>query len=305
MLPLSSPRLVTSLRAYRQPPRRHLVSTKASQSSNQAIPLGRYYEHILNKPVHHPKEQPDNPSASPTITEISPPIPASTPTQSNPSNTPKPGRGRKSKEEKPSPGNGKSKLPAAVPPPPSTAAPPAPVTPPPSTAAAKAQVIFGSRLLGPAEQAERLAAMRDRSSLVAGVLVPPRPEEPDNCCMSGCVNCVWDRYRDDMEHWASSTAEAQRRLTVQENGASGTTIIPPLPGAAHARGSDFNQGVASMDDDGGGSATTLDTLPPNTKITKDLWDDELYKNLPVGIREFMKQEKRLKLKHEREGTVGG
>jgi len=60
-----------------------------------------------------------------------------------------------------------------------------------------------------------------------------------------------------------------------------------------------------MDDDGGGSEANWDAVEPSSKIAKDLWDDELYRNLPVGIREFMKQEKRLKLKHEREGTVGG
>lgn len=29
-----------------------------------------------------------------------------------------------------------------------------------------------------------------------------RPKEPDNCCMSGCVNCVWDAYREEVEEWA-------------------------------------------------------------------------------------------------------
>lgn len=42
----------------------------------------------------------------------------------------------------------------------------------------------------------------------------------------------------------------------------------------------------------------------NAKIAKDLWDDEVYQTVPVGIREFMKQEKRLKERHEREGTSG-
>jgi hypothetical protein len=40
-------------------------------------------------------------------------------------------------------------------------------------------------------------------------------------------------------------------------------------------------------------------------IVKDFWDEELYKNVPVGIREFMKHEKRLKEKHRREGTARG
>src|SRR5215469_9225660 len=59
----------------------------------------------------------------------------------------------------------------------------------------KARIVFGSRLAGPAE---RRAELERKSVNVAGIMVPPRPEEPDNCCMSGCVNCVWDRYRDEM-----------------------------------------------------------------------------------------------------------
>lgn len=29
-----------------------------------------------------------------------------------------------------------------------------------------------------------------------------RPREPDNCCMSGCVHCVWDVWRVEVEAWA-------------------------------------------------------------------------------------------------------
>ena len=222
-------------------------------------------------------------------------------TTSTPPETPKPGRGRKQKDEKPTPSGGKSKASAGT----ASSAPSSPPTPipPPASAEAKARVIFGSRLLGPAEQAERLASMRERSSLVAGVLVPPRPDEPDNCCMSGCVNCVWDTYRDEMEQWAGAHAEAERRLRAQEAGASRTGPTPPSTGVGRTRHPD--RPAASMDDDGGGSEANWDAVEPSSKIAKDLWDDELYRNLPVGIREFMKQEKRLKLKHEREGTVGG
>jgi hypothetical protein len=75
---------------------------------------------------------------------------------------------------------------------------------------------------------------------------------------------------------------------------------------------DVDRGVVSVDDDGGGSVGNweLGSPPPppsssGGRIVKDFWDEELYKNVPVGIREFMKQEKRLKEKHRREGTVGG
>lgn len=149
--------------------------------------------------------------------------------------------------------------------------------PPPQTAQEKARLIFGSRLLGPAEKANKLALKQAKSSYVAGVLVPPRPEEPDNCCMSGCVNCVWDMYREDMEEWSAKKNESLLRLE-----SSGGILDAAVGGPEASR--------PSMVD---------------SKIAKDLWDDEVYQGVPVGIKEFMKQEKRLKEKHAREGTLGG
>lgn len=174
-------------------------------------------------------------------------------------------------------------------------------------------MIFGSRLAGPAERAEQLAKLRQKSTLIAGVLVPPKPEEPDNCCMSGCVNCVWDRYRDEMEDWALADAEAKRKLAAERDTEAGTGANADDAGvdANSARRPQTTSGTdhtaISMDDDGGGSDTNWDVppAPPSPKIAKDFWDDDLYKNVPVGIREFMKQEKRLKEKHAREGTSGG
>ena len=42
-------------------------------------------------------------------------------------------------------------------------------------------IIFGSRLAGPAS---RPAPPPEKIKIVEGIRVPPRPEEPDNCCMS-------------------------------------------------------------------------------------------------------------------------
>lgn len=84
-------------------------------------------------------------------------------------------------------------------------APPPPESPPKTgeeETLQKARIIFGSKLGGPIERKKEIEAA---SYEVAGVLVPPKPAEPDNCCMSGCVNCVWDLYRDEMEEWAAST----------------------------------------------------------------------------------------------------
>ena len=49
----------------------------------------------------------------------------------------------------------------------------------------RAKIVFGSRLTGP----QRREVMKSKAEYIAGILVPPKPEEPDNCCMSGCVNC--------------------------------------------------------------------------------------------------------------------
>ncbi|ODA80175.1 hypothetical protein RJ55_03133 [Drechmeria coniospora] len=148
----------------------------------------------------------------------------------------------------------------------------------------KMSIVFGSRLLGPAEQADRLAKKKAQSTVIAGVLVPPRPEEPDNCCMSGCVNCVWDRYRDDIEEWSAQKNEAQARL---QRGL----------GAADSDPAFIRAGAE-------GDAQRSASIGP-AKISKNMWDEDILQNVPVGIREFMKQEKRLKEKHLREGTGGG
>ena len=95
--------------------------------------------------------------------------------------------------------------------------------------------------------------------------------------MSGCVNCVWDQYRDDLEEWAEARTEADRRLTPQ-NQRSST--------AAHV--------AHSMDDDGGGSETNWDLASP-----VPLAGSELFADIPVGIREFMRTEKELKQRHVR------
>ncbi|OBT90244.1 hypothetical protein VE02_01310 [Pseudogymnoascus sp. 03VT05] len=166
--------------------------------------------------------------------------------------------------------------------------PPPPPTSPPKSAKeeniARARVVFGSRLAGPAERRAELAS---KSELVGGVWVPPRPEEPDNCCMSGCVNCVWDRFGEEVEEWAAARARAERAV-------GGEVGVDMSRGAGKKVGGGEGE-ATSMDDDGGGREAN--------------WDDglsgEVFRGVPVGILEFMKQEKRLKEKHAKEGSEGG
>lgn len=151
----------------------------------------------------------------------------------------------------------------------------------------KARIVFGSKLAGPLARQEKIAR---ESTMIAGVLVPPRPDEPDNCCMSGCVNCVWDQYRDELEEWAAKSAEARTKLQSQRNAGKRTgTMNVASETPAHV--------AVSMDDDGGGSETNWTSPAPDS--------NDLFRDIPVGIREFMKTEKRLKQQHQASGTTGG
>ncbi len=154
----------------------------------------------------------------------------------------------------------------------------------------KARVVFGSRLAGPAERRDERARA---STIIAGVLVPPRPSEPDNCCMSGCVNCVWDRYRDELEEWAARSSEARAKLAAHR--ASGHAL-----GGMTVDSDVLNRPGTSMDDDGGGSETNWTHSLGSPREGTDLFE-----GIPVGIREFMRTEKMLKERHKQETASRG
>ena len=108
--------------------------------------------------------------------------------------------------------------------------------------------------------------------------------------MSGCVNCVWDIYRDELEEWATASAVARERLQAQREQARGTGLMleqPNMP--THV--------ATSMDDDGGGSETNW-----NSGLAMSGKEGDLFGNIPVGIREFMRTEKMLKQRHVQENT---
>ncbi|KAE8387647.1 oxidoreductase-like protein [Aspergillus alliaceus] len=146
----------------------------------------------------------------------------------------------------------------------------------------KMSIVFGTRLAGPGRSSRYNPGTMPPESTwktINGVAIPPRPEEPDNCCMSGCVHCVWDDYRDEMEEWAARVEQAKAKGA--SKGLTGDM--------RHTPRAEVDSASTSMDDDGGGSET-------NWAVSNET--DDLFASIPVGIREFMKTEKRLKQKHQ-------
>ncbi|KAK7538602.1 oxidoreductase-like protein [Phyllosticta citribraziliensis] len=258
----------------------------------QAWPLRGYYAEILSHPIHSNAaasrqskaetkrtEEQDQNSSSKTS---SGPVPSTAPSS-------------------PSPSTGSSDPSAGATIPEPAPQPNASTTSAREETQAKAQIVFGSRLAGPTERkAARKAAARE----VAGVEIPPRPEEPDNCCMSGCVNCVWDVYRDELEEWALASREAKRRM--KEMKAAGEKDPEKERQVAAAekerrRLADAAASSTSMDDDGGGSEALWSAEElGGDEAPAAVTEDDLFKDIPVGIREFMKTEKKLKQMHAAE-----
>lgn len=66
-----------------------------------------------------------------------------------------------------------------------------------------------------AKSSRRDVSYKDINKLIAGIRVPKKPIEPDSCCMSGCMNCVWDLFNEDIQYWKGKTQEAVEALQAQ------------------------------------------------------------------------------------------
>ena len=100
--------------------------------------------------------------------------------------------------------------------------------------------------------------------------------------MSGCVNCVWDAYREEVEVWA-----AERRRREIEEGGRGRKVYRAVGAGVRGEEEGGGMGVGDMDEVGGLRGWDAEG------------DEALFEGVPVGIREFMKSEKRLR-ERERE-----
>ena len=122
------------------------------------------------------------------------------------------------------------------------------------------------------------------------------------------MHCVWDDYRDSIEEWAGRIKSAQQRSTphhIQKKAGAdassqGGGQVPPKQRVSARR--EVAEAATSMDDDGGGSETNWGvTDEDEDNLIGDLAGGrDLFESIPVGIREFMKTEKRLRELHMKE-----
>lgn len=76
--------------------------------------------------------------------------------------------------------------------------------------------VFGGSTKTATKSSRRDVSYRNKTRKIAGVIVPSRPIEPDNCCMSGCINCVWELFNEDLEDWRHKRIVAAQKLMKQD-----------------------------------------------------------------------------------------
>lgn len=182
--------------------------------------------------------------------------------------------------------------------------------------------IFGGRLKGESPKprsTSRYLTEEQPPRLISGVKVPHRPHEPDNCCMSGCVNCVWEYYNEDIRHW-----QQRRRAAVEAISRTHDmwpldwdppiSLLPlkNLPKQLHQRKLEMEREKETQ------SMKQLQKLfPPRDKPLpqsvidakkrnllkrqqQESQDDEGWNDVPIYIKVFAQFERRKRLQRQRE-----
>ncbi len=102
--------------------------------------------------------------------------------------------------------------------------------------------------------------------------------------MSGCVNCVWDLFREEVEEWAARQKQAHRSEVAKESEKARV-----MRGRGRRDSGKESEGVDGVQ----GGDRGYDGV--------DLAHEGLFDNVPVGIREFMNTEKRLRKRRAEKG----
>ncbi|CAK7903281.1 hypothetical protein CAAN1_07S06722 [[Candida] anglica] len=142
--------------------------------------------------------------------------------------------------------------------------------------------IFGGRIKGESPRSSS-RILRGEPITIAGVKVPPKPIEPDNCCMSGCVNCVWELFNDDLKDWKSKRAEAAKQL-VKKGGRWPENFYAPV----------YLLNKENLPR----SIATDEKKQEDLSKKEDGWGE-----VPVTIKVFAEMERKLKQKRKQEATT--
>ncbi|KAK6454858.1 oxidoreductase-like protein [Scheffersomyces xylosifermentans] len=156
------------------------------------------------------------------------------------------------------------------------------------TAEQKISRIFGGRIKGENRKSSSRLSVGE-PKVIAGITVPARPREPDNCCMSGCINCVWELFNDDIKDWDSKRKIAAKKL-VEAGGRWPENFHAPLK---YLNKENYPLSVAK------------ESPEVHSKIMNKE-EDENWAGVPVAIKVFAETEKLLKAKRrarENKGTT--
>ncbi|ODV81748.1 uncharacterized protein CANTADRAFT_40480, partial [Suhomyces tanzawaensis NRRL Y-17324] len=140
--------------------------------------------------------------------------------------------------------------------------------------------VFGGRIKGEAPKSSS-RILRGKPRVIAGVTVPARPDEPDNCCMSGCINCVWELFEEDLKDWNEKRTIAAKAL-VEKGGRWPEDFYAPVQKLPR---DNLPLSLAKKDD---------------AELYGDSSDkaaeDESWGNVPMSFRVFAELEKKMKAK---------
>lgn len=167
------------------------------------------------------------------------------------------------------------------------------------------QKVFGGRVEGSGARESSSRRDKGEARMIAGVLVPDRPKEPDNCCMSGCVNCVWEQYNDDVKDWRKIRTKAAEELNkTQEQWPA--DFHPPLKALEFKNVPRELRRVKRTMEAGKKTKLSSSAYFPsvgkpgaqNLEAGKDIHDDDDddWGNVPVAIRVFAETERLMKKK---------
>lgn len=141
--------------------------------------------------------------------------------------------------------------------------------------------VFGGSTKTATKSSRRDISYRLESKNIGGVKVPKRPIEPDNCCMSGCINCVWELFNDDLEEWKFKRIQAAKELLKQDKTKKNLEKWP----------TDWESPPKMLD-----KAFVSHDLPKNSE--KDV---EEIRGMPVGLQVFAMFEKKKKKERQEKG----